>query len=312
MSTNFGVGTRDMAAAGHIFLKKAFENGEIGATSLGHLSKRWTVFAKFVRTLGIKKLENVTRDMVVAYGKTLNARVRVGEIGAGHAQDLLSAVNSVMHKTPAPWQTVGAVRVCGMAQRHHIRTLIPAGLDPERYRNALAQLEAQNNPAGAAVARLARDLGLRSREASLFDAKRALHEAERTGSVTVTRGTKGGLARVVPITHPDQLDTLRSAVQAQGNRRNLIPQDRSWKTWCDGTLRATRETVQDHTGAGLHNLRASFACQRYKSLTGHDAPVVAGRMIASRAVDYAARLRISAELGHGRIDVVASYIGGRS
>ena len=56
--------------------------------------------------------------------------------------------------------------------------------------------------------------------------------------------------------------------------------------------------------------RAAYACERYETLTGHPAPVLGG-VITDRDQDREARERISAELGHGRIDVVSEYIGGR-
>jgi hypothetical protein len=45
-------------------------------------------------------------------------------------------------------------------------------------------------------------------------------------------------------------------------------------------------------------------------LTGWAAPVAGGE-IADRDADREAREQIAEELGHGRIDVVSEYIGGR-
>ncbi|MBW8072917.1 MAG: hypothetical protein GJU77_04425 [Ferrovum sp.] len=156
-----------------------------------------------------------------------------------------------------------------------------------------------------------RDPGLRSKEAALLDAKRALQEAERHGHVTITLGTKGGQSRTVPITSPHQVTALREAGQVQGPHHNLIPSGMSVRQW-QKPLEQIRNIIRDVTGKGLHDLRAAYACERYRQLTGHDAPVVAGRMVASRAADYAARLRIGEELGHHRVDVVSSYVGGRA
>src|SRR5690606_41549779 len=43
-----------------------------------------------------------------------------------------------------------------------------------------------------------------------------------------------------------------------------------------------RSIVQAYTGGGLHDLRAAYACERYESLTGYAAPVVAGERLADR------------------------------
>lgn len=62
---------------------------------------------------------------------------------------------------------------------------------------------------------------------------------------------------------------------------------------------------------GFHELRAAFACERYEHLTHHKAPIKGGQCYrADRSLDQLARRQISYELGHNRIDVVSSYVGG--
>ena len=138
----------------------------------------------------------------------------------------------------------------------------------------------------------------------------ALREAQERGVVTITAGTKGGRAREVPVSER-ALASLERAAQAQGGDRSLVPASETWQSWREGTLREARELVQAHTGAGLHDLRAAYACDRYEAITGHAAPVVAGERLADRGVDREARMTIAEELGHGRIDVVSAYVGGR-
>ena len=157
---------------------------------------------------------------------------------------------------------------------------------------------------------LARELGLRSKEASLLDARAALAEAQQRGALTISDGTKGGREREVPITNQGQREALDRAAQAQGDARAVIPADQNWKTWREGELRDARELVQEHTGGGLHDLRAAHACERYEQLTGHAAPCAGGE-IADKARDEAARLAVAEELGHGRAEVVAEYVGSR-
>ncbi|MBI3774834.1 MAG: integrase, partial [Gammaproteobacteria bacterium] len=57
------------------------------------------------------------------------------------------------------------------------------------------------------------------------------------------------------------------------------------------------------------DLRAAYACERYEQITGHPAPVVAGERQANKHDDQTARQIIAQELGHGRIDVAAAYLG---
>ena len=124
--------------------------------------------------------------------------------------------------------------------------------------------------------------------------------------MTVSEGTKGGRTREVPITSQRQLEALSRAAIAQGQDRSLIPASESWKGWREGTLRDAREIVKEHTGGGLHDLRAAYACERYEALTGHAAPVVSGERYGD---DREAREQIAEELGHWRADVTTEYLG---
>ena len=128
--------------------------------------------------------------------------------------------------------------------------------------------------------------------------------------MTISDGTKGGREREVPITSEGQREALERAAQAQGDARAVMPPGENWQTWREGELRDAREVVQEHTGGGLHDLRAAYACERYQALTGHAAPSAGGE-ITDKDRDAAARMAVAEELGHGRIDVVAEYVGGR-
>jgi hypothetical protein len=63
-----------------------------------------------------------------------------------------------------------------------------------------------------------------------------------------------------------------------------------------------------------HGFRHKFAQWRYKTLTGWDCPAAGGptadRMTPEQIRrDRSVRLRISHELGHGRLDVTDTYLG---
>lgn len=312
MSRNYGVGYRDLHKAGKAFLKQAFDRKDISGASYGTLSERWRHFSTYAKEHGIHRLEQIDRESVVAYGQHLAAEVDDGELSVSYAQNLVSAVNSVMRSLLIrPWTPVSPVADCQIPQRCHVRTEIPGSLDRAAYDQARSALCHAGNGTGNALVGLARELGLRSEEASLLDARAAHKEAVRTGSVTITLGTKGGRKRTILITNDRQLSALHDAAVQQGKRRSLMPVESDWKRWRAGGLRTIRETVQRHTGHGLHDLRAAYACERYQDITGYDAPVVAQRVL-DRNADLAARKQISTELGHDRISVVSNYIGGRS
>ena len=122
---------------------------------------------------------------------------------------------------------------------------------------------------------------------------------------------KGGRARVIPITHPRQKRLLQELHAAVGDG-SLVPEGQSYISARKGLERAT-------WAAGIRNMhghRHWYAQWRYKSLTGQDAPAAGGKTYEQlnkieRATDYRARLTISRELGHNRIEITDAYLGRR-
>lgn len=256
-------------------------------------------------------MENVTAELVKEYGKELAEKVNSGDMAASTAQNYVSAINSVMAiATKGDWKSISPTKDCEISQRSHVRSDAPGAIDREAAGRAVEAVRAEVGERAGAVVELCRELGLRSKEASLFDARAALAEAKDRGAITVDAGTKGGREREVPITSPAQVEALQRAATAQGADRSMIPADQSWSQWREGELREARELVQAATGGGLHDLRAAYACERYESLAGHAAPCT-GAAIQDKDRDAAARMAVAEELGHGRIDVVAEYVGGR-
>lgn len=311
MSRNYGLGTRDMASAARIATDRAVENKELSFASSDAIADRFAQFAAYAKENGVGRMERIDVDLVSRYGQELAERVTAGELSPAYAQNLVSAVNTVMGLvTKGDWQSVSPTKDCHIPERSAIREEAPGALDRDAYGAAVQAVREELGDRLASVVELARDFGLRSKEASLIDARSALQEAQERGAVTVSEGTKGGLEREVPITSPAQLETLQRAAEAQGGDKSMIPEGQTWKGWREGELRDARDLVSSYTGGGLHDLRAAYACERYEALTGHAAPAAGGE-IADRDADREARMEIAEELGHGRIDVVSEYVGGR-
>ena len=312
MSRNFGLGSRDMGTAGKYALNNSARDGAVSFSTAATNGDRWESFTAWAKDEGVKKMENVTPELVKEYGQELAEKVKNGEMAASTAQNYVSAVNSVMNiATNNEWKSVSPTKDCNIEQRSAVREDAPGSLDRAAYGRAVEAVRAEVGERAGAVVELARELGLRSKEASLLDARAALAEAKERGAVTISDGTKGGREREVPITSAAQVQALERAAQAQGEARAVMPPGENWKTWREGALRDAREAVQAATGGGLHDLRAAYACQRYEALTGHPAPCTGGE-IQDRAADQAARLVVAEELGHGRAEVAAEYLGGRS
>lgn len=309
MSRNYGLGSRDMASAARIALDRAADRGELSFSSSNTIADRFSHFASFAKSEGVGRMERITPQLAQEYGQGLADQVAAGRMTPAYAQNMVSAINTVMHQV-REWKSVSPTKDCGIAARSNVRDTPPLGIEREQLGRALDALREAGQERGAAVAELARELGLRSKEASMLDAVRALREAENRGAVTISQGTKGGRTREVPIASPTAREALQRAAEAQGSARAVMPPHQNWRQWRETGLRDAREILKQYGIDRLHDLRAAFACSRYESLTGTVAPVMGGQ-IQDRDADRHAREVISKELGHHRIEVVASYVGGR-
>jgi site-specific recombinase XerC len=121
--------------------------------------------------------------------------------------------------------------------------------------------------------------------------------------------TKGGKARVIPVRTENQREVLDRAHRLAG-KGSLIPGNRNY--------RQQLRIYEGHTlRAGLskmHGLRHAYAQQRYEELTGWKSPAAGGPTSKSlireqRDQDQNARLIVSRELGHGREQIAAVYLG---
>ncbi len=121
--------------------------------------------------------------------------------------------------------------------------------------------------------------------------------------------TKGGKGREIPIRNEEQravLDRCRAFVQGQ----SMIPSQRSY-------IQHMRVFEKEMHAVGLgrtHGARHHYAQQRYYELTGRIAPALGGKSrkeltADERKSDDEMRLKISQELGHERIQIVAVYVG---
>ena len=307
---NFGFG-KQMAWAGAQALQDRYGDGHY-ATVAAH-TERWGQFADWVKTMeGIRDARDVTLETAVACGESLAEQVRQGTLAVAYAQNLLSTVNVVLEALRG--DRIMRVSPAGLVgERRNVRERMPAGLDRTSVQQCAQSLRAKGHDRVAAVVELARDLGLREREASLLDARAALRQAETRGEVNVTAGTKGGrghqVARWVPVSER-ALGSLRRAAAVQSTGRNLIPDDQTWRQWNDHLHHAWAAARARHGLEKLHDLRAAYACDRYLALTGRPAPVIAGRRMVDACADHHVRMTIARELGHARIDVVSAYIGG--
>lgn len=310
---NFGLKSRDMGKAGLNALKEGIKSFQ----SISTLHDRWSVFCSWIKAeQGIKDMRDVEKAHLVAYSAHLNDRYERGEIAPSTAQNYLSAVNRVMEIARGDRQVrVDPVAEGGLPKRSGITT-------EDRSVSELAHniaVEAVSERIGAML-ELQRTLGLRFEESAKLDANKALKEALKTGSLSIKDGTKGGRARLVPITGEAQVAALRQAAAIQDGR-SMIPADLSYREFRQDAYREIgRQPVN------FHGERHHYAQTRYKTLLGTECPVKAGvkhglahhkyiakelgvSLAQAKMLDKEIRSEVARELGHGRIDVTNSYLG---
>lgn len=308
---NFGWG-KDPKFAARCALQNYYGGND---STIGTHITRFKDFIKFSKSQGLgRDISKYPADHLKNYAADVARRFHNGDSSikeASYAHNLISTVNRVYESITGKNPELSPKDETGVS-RSGIRATVPTGLDANQVKSVSDQLAA-DHPRTAATINLERNLGLRAKEAALMDCKVALKEAEKTGYVNVTEGTKGGrgnyVDRFVPVTKPEQIQALREAAAAQGNGKNLIPGNKSWVQHYNHNryVLGRYQNLIDKQ----HDLRAGYACQRYKELTGHEAPVCrsAGDSGPDKQADKDAREIISKELGHNRIDVTNSYIG---
>ncbi|WP_122419365.1 integrase domain-containing protein [Pseudomonas viridiflava] len=316
---NFGYG-RQLSYAGQQALRDLFGGGHY-ATVKAH-SDRWQAFVRWCRSEdgpGFNDARQIDRQTLLDYAGHLRQQVEQGAIGIATAQNRLSSVNRTMAAlrgdqsvaVPSPSKALGM-------RRTNVRRSTPQGQDHEQVKRIVDVLCEHQMPRAAAIVQLARATGMRLREAILADLPRLKHETEHYGKINIRDGIQGGRSRASAlrwITVNDPIrDALKFAEQVSPNGiRNLLAPNESYVDLQRQIVRPAREILHSHNLKGFHELRAAYACERYEQSTHHLAPINGGRCYQlDRRLDQDARVQISYELGLGRIDLLSTYIGGRT
>jgi len=316
---NFGYG-RQLSYAGLQALKDMFGGGHYG-TVKAHCD-RWQAFVKWCRSEqgpGINDARHIDRKVLASYAAYLRDLVGRGDLAVSTAQNRLSSVNRTMAalrgdqcvKLPSPSKALSM-------QRTGIRHSVPQGQNREQVKQIVDALRSQHQLRAAAIVLLARATGMRLREAILADLPRLSREANDLGRINIQDGTKGGRAGASAPRWIAVDDHVRGALGfarqvSPAGSRNLIAPDESYLNVLQEIIRPARDVLHAHKLKGFHELRAAYACERYVQITQHPAPINGGQCcLVDKPLDREAGRQISYELGHGRIDVVAAYIGGRT
>ncbi|MGD0962104.1 MAG: integrase domain-containing protein [Methylomonas sp.] len=315
---NFGIGSRNLLRAGKICSHQSAKS----FSTRGALADRWTVFAKWLEAeYGISKMENITPAHLLAYGEYLKRRIEQDELKPSTAQLYISAVNSILKTaTAGEWKTVSPTKDCAIPKRKYLPETSKAMSQSQHDQviSELGKLAELSDGRLAVLLNLQRTLGLRFKESALLDVGQALRQAQRSGIVTILSGTKGGKRREVPVSVAAR-QALEKASRLQDGR-SMIPNDMSYVKF----RQESYAKAQQHQ-FNFHAQRHHYAQQRYQDLTGVPAPITTGvsrknwltfvsdylkvDAATAESIDQSARLTLSNELGHNRLEVVSVYIG---
>jgi len=315
---NFGYG-RQLSYAGPQALKDLFGGGHFATVKAQ--SDRWLAFVKWCRSEqgpGYNDARQIDRQTLLDYAQYLRQQIDHGDLCIATAQNRLSSVNRTLAalrgdqyvKVPSPSRTLGR-------QRSTIRTVAPQGQDRQQIERITQALRNQGHHRICAIVHLARETGIRLREAILADLPRLQREAEKFGRINIQDGTKGGRSgasapRWIEANEQVKRALLLAQSASPAGSRNLLARGESYATFLQQTVRSAREILHEQGLKGFHELRAAYACERYEQLTGHAAPINGGHGYCDdRDLDQRVRQKISLELGHHRSDVVSAYIGAR-
>jgi site-specific recombinase XerC len=158
--------------------------------------------------------------------------------------------------------------------------------------------------------RLQETFGLRREEALKFIPAFAMKNIDLNNAITLKASwCKGGRERTIPVRNEKQIQLLWTLSERYGGD-SLIHSNKKYVEMKDLYKNAIKRCG---LGKG-HGLRHAYAQQRYFELTGWQCSVKGGFKRCQlkgkdKLMDEVARMTISKELGHGRIDVVAQYLG---
>ena len=315
---NFGFG-RQLSYAGPQALKDLFGDGHF-ATVKAH-SDRWQAFVSWCRSdegPRVNDARQIDREILMRYAAHIREQVDQGSIGIATAQNRLSSVNRTMAALRGDqYVKISSPSKALALQRSGVRNEVPQGQDRVQVRLIAQALSQRQQSRASAIVHLARETGMRLREAILADLPRLQREARQLGKINIQDGTKGGRSgasapRWITVTDQVRGALDRACEVSPSGSRNLLAPDESYKGFIQKVVRPARDLLHEQGLKGFHELRAAYACERYEQLTGFPAPVNGGRdHRENRELDQRARRQISHELGHNRIDVVSAYIGGR-
>ncbi|WP_338418029.1 integrase domain-containing protein [Vibrio breoganii] len=318
---NFGLGARQLDRA---LINASLEqlDGVKNNTHKARLPacRNFAVFLK--EHTDVKRLNMVEKSHVELYGEYLRERFESeGSFSASTARDYLSHINVCLSQARGDKKLkVEATKDLNFPPKSGIATE-----DRSVKQEQHEAIVSQGSEEQAVIAALQRHLGMRFREAALFDSTKALSQYEKTGSITFSRGIKGGQARFVSIDNDEQVKALTAghALQERTGHDNVIPQHERLHAFQSRMWREAKAIDETYCS---HGERKFFACNYYTKHMGvappvvlniqhgkahheHIAKVLSISLGEAKEKDKEVRLQLSKLLGHHRIGITNAYLG---
>jgi len=254
--------------------------------------------AKVLQNAGFKNL--AATSLKPKHVDTLLSKWKADGLSAGTMKNRMAAVRWWAEKVGKQNCVPRNNDVAGISRRVYVGTetkaqfLTPEVLNDLGHERLRVSLE------------LEQAFGLRREEALKFQPGFA-----DKGDKIILKGSwcKGGRERDIPITSDYQRQVLAKATSLAG-KGSMIPPDKNYREWL-----STYEKATNRAGLGnLHGLRHHYAQTRFEALAGFKCPLAGGPKSdeltpEQRERDLAARMQVSAELGHGREHVTVVYLG---
>ena len=255
------------------------------------------MMARQLGDMGFRQLK--AKNLKEKHALALIERWRGEGLSAGTLKNRMGVLRWVYEKVNKSWMLAGRNADYGIENRRYL-----TGVNKARE-VTVESLERIGSEHVRLSVEMQRRFGMRREEAM----KIQVAWADR-GTYLKLKGswTKGGRERTIPIRTEAQRELLDRARALTGNG-SLIPASSTYIEHLKLYENQTRAAGLEK----LHGLRHAYAQERYRELTGWDAPAAGGPSRDKlseerRKADYDARMTISRELGHSREQVTVVYL----
>ena len=279
-------------------MKLCRDNRDGGFSTQATRSRILDLIASQLKELGFRRMQQ--RSLKPKHVDALVAHWQDQGISAGTLKNRLSALRWWAKKINKPSIIARDNGAYGIGKRTYVAKQSKVQNLDDKKLSRIA------DPYANLSIRLQAAFGLRREESIKFSPSYAIQDDHIK---LKSSWTKGGRGRTVPIRNDEQRQLLEE-IKAFAKGGSLIPAQFNYVQHLNRYQRQIRNAGMSK----LHGLRHAYAQQRYFELTGWKARVAGGptsRQLTPEQLerDYDARVIVSHELGHARVEIAAVYLG---